>query len=198
MLSTNGRIKKVRKALDLTQREFASRIGMKQNSIALIESGRKTSDQTISLICREFHVNETWLRTGLGDMFQPKPKDDLDEILARHGIPPEFRALAESFMDMKPEEQKVITCYMQRVAAAISSGSLSGVPLSTLKAESYAAGQAAAQAMDSVAEQPDQQAIWEAEARAEAEQYYQQRLEEKKAEAGCSASPPTGCGDLLA
>lgn len=71
----NERIKKLRKALDLTQQEFGKRIGMKQNSIALIEGGRNTSDQTIFAICREFNVNEAWLRTGEGEMFVQLSKD---------------------------------------------------------------------------------------------------------------------------
>jgi transcriptional regulator with XRE-family HTH domain len=55
----NERIRKLRRILDLTQREFGERIGMKQNTIALIEGGRNTSDQTIMAICKEFNVNET-------------------------------------------------------------------------------------------------------------------------------------------
>ena len=58
------RIKQVRKALGLTQTRFGEIIGLKQNSVALIEAGRETSDQTIFAICREFRVNEEWLRTG--------------------------------------------------------------------------------------------------------------------------------------
>ena len=70
------RIKKLRKMLDLTQQEFGKRIGMKQNTIALIEGGRNTSDQTIFTIIREFDVNEDWLRTGAGEMFQPHTRDE--------------------------------------------------------------------------------------------------------------------------
>ncbi len=67
----NERIKKIRKNLDLTQHEFAEKIGLKQNSIALIESGKRNiSDRSILSICREFKVNEIWLRTGDGDMFE--------------------------------------------------------------------------------------------------------------------------------
>ena len=51
------RIRKLRKTLELTQQEFGKRIGMKRNSIALIEGGRNTSEQTIFAICREFNVN---------------------------------------------------------------------------------------------------------------------------------------------
>lgn len=68
----NIRIKKLRKELDLTQQAFAERIGLKQNSIALIESGKRNiSTQAILSICREFNVNEEWLRTGVGEMFVP-------------------------------------------------------------------------------------------------------------------------------
>lgn len=65
------RIKKVRKELDLTQQAFADKIGMKQNTIAQYEMGRtKPSDAIIFSICREFNVNEDWLRTGEGEMFE--------------------------------------------------------------------------------------------------------------------------------
>lgn len=68
----NDRLKKLRKALDLTQQEFADRIGVKRNSLANYETGRNTPiDAIIVSICREFNVNEEWLRTGAGDMFLP-------------------------------------------------------------------------------------------------------------------------------
>lgn len=75
--ATNTRIKKLRKALDLTQAEFASRIGTTQNSVANYETGhRNPSSSVINNICKEFHVNETWLRTGSGDMFREMSRDD--------------------------------------------------------------------------------------------------------------------------
>ena len=68
----NERLKKLRKALDITQQEFADRIGIKRNSFANYETGRNTPiDAIIVSICREFDVNEEWLRTGKGDMFLP-------------------------------------------------------------------------------------------------------------------------------
>ena len=66
----NERLKKLRKALDLTQQEFADRIGVKRNSFANYETGRNTPiDAIIISICKEFNVNVNWLRTGEGDMF---------------------------------------------------------------------------------------------------------------------------------
>lgn len=66
----NERIRKLRRQLDLTQREFGDRIGVKQNTVAQYEMGRNIPiDSIISLICREFNVNEEWLRNGTGEMF---------------------------------------------------------------------------------------------------------------------------------
>ncbi len=65
------RLRQLRKALDITQQEFADRIGIKRNSYANYETGRNTPiDAIILSICREFNVNETWLRTGEGEMFE--------------------------------------------------------------------------------------------------------------------------------
>lgn len=71
------RIRKLRKSLDLTQQEFADRIGVKRNTIATYEIGRNEPiDAVVSLICREFDVNEQWLRTGEGEMFIVLDRDD--------------------------------------------------------------------------------------------------------------------------
>lgn len=67
----NERIKELRKALNLTQQEFSDRLGVKRGTIANYEIGRNPPiDAVITLICREFRVNETWLRTGEGEMFR--------------------------------------------------------------------------------------------------------------------------------
>lgn len=73
----NERIKQIRKELNLTQEEFADKIGIKRGAISNYEIGRNIPiDAVISLICREFDVNETWLRTGEGEMFIKKTRDD--------------------------------------------------------------------------------------------------------------------------
>lgn len=64
------RIKQVRLAAGLTQVQFAERIGLSRNFIAVIEtSDRKPSDRTISDICREFGVSLAWLQDGVGEMY---------------------------------------------------------------------------------------------------------------------------------
>ena len=89
------RIKKLRKELDLTQQKFADAIGMKQNTIAQYEMGRTIpSDAIIFSICREFNVNEEWLRTGEGDMFLPANRDS------------EIASFVKSLLDEEPDSFK--------------------------------------------------------------------------------------------
>ena len=71
------RLKALRLKLNLTQSAFASRIGTTQNVVANYEIGRRNpSSSALNNICKEFNVNETWLRTGEGEMFQPKSRND--------------------------------------------------------------------------------------------------------------------------
>lgn len=76
------RLKMLRKDLGMTQEKFAERLKMKRNTIATYEIGRNEPiDAVISLICKEFNVNDKWLRTGEGNMYN-KPKDDVAEAVS--------------------------------------------------------------------------------------------------------------------
>ncbi len=76
-MTIGERIKKVRRSVDLTQQKFGERLGIKPNSVSLIESGdRNPSDQVILAICREFNIREEWLRNGGGDMFIQVTRDE--------------------------------------------------------------------------------------------------------------------------
>lgn len=67
-----NRIKLIRKKEGLTQIQFGERIGVKGNTVTNYETGLRTpTDAVIKSICREFHINEEWLRTGVGDMSVP-------------------------------------------------------------------------------------------------------------------------------
>ena len=79
------RIKEIRKRISLNQTEFGSRIGVRQGTIAGYENGiRAPIDAVILSICREFNVNEAWLRTGEGEMFRAKDREEeLYELFAK-------------------------------------------------------------------------------------------------------------------
>lgn len=80
----NERLKQLRDHLELTQEEFGKRIGSARNTIANYETGNRVPSNAILLsICREFNVNETWLRTGNGEMFNEM--DSMDIAFNRFG-----------------------------------------------------------------------------------------------------------------
>ncbi len=70
----NARIKELRNAKGLTQTEFGKRIGFSRPMVANLEGEGRTEikDHVVHLICKEYNVNENWLRTGEGEMFLPK------------------------------------------------------------------------------------------------------------------------------
>lgn len=73
----NERLKQLRKALGLTQQEFADKIGSKRNTIAKYETNTNVpSTAVVSLICRVFNVNEEWIKSGEGEMFIPITRND--------------------------------------------------------------------------------------------------------------------------
>ncbi|WP_276951949.1 helix-turn-helix domain-containing protein [Acetatifactor muris] len=81
----NERIKALREALDLSQEAFGKEIGLVKSSISNIENGsRSVTEKHIKLISTCFNVNENWLRTGAGDMFNPMSEDEeLDLYIGR-------------------------------------------------------------------------------------------------------------------
>lgn len=73
----NERVKQLRKTLDLTMEKFGEKIGVKKSAISLIESGKNSlTEQMIKSICREFDVDEEWLRNSTGSMFIERTRDE--------------------------------------------------------------------------------------------------------------------------
>ena len=103
------RIKALRKALNLTQQEFADRLSIKRGAVANYEIGRNIpADSVIALICREFGVSEAWLRTGAGEMFPPRSRlEELSVLSARFlsSQPTEFQQRFAQMMYSLSEEE---------------------------------------------------------------------------------------------
>lgn len=101
----NERIKDLRKALNLTQLSFATRIGVKRNTVAQWEIGvNSLSDQVIKAICREFNVAETWLRTGKGEMFEPPPKNSIDALSVEYNLNSFGRSVIEKMVNLNDKQ----------------------------------------------------------------------------------------------
>ena len=110
------RIREVREHFGLSMEKFGSRIGIGKASISLLESGKNNpSVQTITLICREFGVNEQWVRTGEGEMFEQTRASVLDRLSTEYELSREQRSVIEAFLDLDPQERDVILKYVHNV-----------------------------------------------------------------------------------
>lgn len=132
MLSDGERLKLLRKALNIKQGNFAEKISTTQGHISDIENGRKNlSDRTIKLICLENwdgkNVNETWLRTGEGEMFVKIPEEDETAALVFNLLGPDkdsFHSLVieimKAYNELSPTGQETICNFVQRLCTNLA------------------------------------------------------------------------------
>lgn len=76
-MTQGERVKEIRTALSLTLEKFGENLGVGKTAISKIEKNeRSLTDQMAKSICREYNVNENWLRTGEGDIFIKMTRND--------------------------------------------------------------------------------------------------------------------------
>ena len=117
-MTCGNRVKEIRKALELTLEKFSEPLGVTKVAISNIENGtRNLTEQMLKSICREYNVNEEWLRNGTGEMFVPLTRDEqISSFIgdALRGESPNFKrrliaALAKLSEDEWIELEKVLT-----------------------------------------------------------------------------------------
>lgn len=120
-MTLGGRIKKLRKSLDLTQKKFAEQIGTSQNSIANYEiDHRSPSAAALNNICKTFNVSEEWLRTGEGEMLLPTPATIVDEVVKEYGLDDLDKQIILEYIKLPEAERQVVKHYIQNLTNSIS------------------------------------------------------------------------------
>lgn len=100
------RLKELRKALGLGQVEFSKRINIAQSTYSQFENGqRELREIHISQICTTFNVNEDWLRTGNGEMFNLPKKSLVDELVREYDLGESGRDMLSTFVSL-PKKQR--------------------------------------------------------------------------------------------
>lgn len=121
----NQRLFTLRKTLSLSQADFGEKLNIKPSTIGGYEKGRRPiTDRVVTDICREYNVNEQWLREGTGPMF--RPQKSLDNIIAENAgnliksdcI--EAKVLMAELGSMSEEELKHVYNFMTNVAKKIA------------------------------------------------------------------------------
>lgn len=116
------RIKKIREDAGLNQSKFGERISISRSAVWKIENGENTpSEQTISLICKEFNVNDRWIREGIEPMYQPS-EDKLSYYLGqiKGGNDDFIKDLVEVYMELDQNSKEALKKIATSMAKKIS------------------------------------------------------------------------------
>lgn len=109
-MTINERIRYFRKdVLDMNQTEFADKLGMKQTSVSGIErESVAVTDRTIKTICLIFNVNEDWLRTGSGPIYNEREAFSLDQFAREHGATQLELEIIKVYFELDPTIRRAV------------------------------------------------------------------------------------------
>lgn len=123
----NERVKQLREALGLSQEALGARVGVTRGSISRLESGTNsvTPAMVISL-CREFNVNEEWLRNGTGEMFNSLSQEEELAYIVGQALPQAddyvkdtFIALGRLSQEFTADDWKVVKRFVDALAGKV-------------------------------------------------------------------------------
>lgn len=110
MALINNRIGLLIDTLGITKTAFAKNLKVSQQYISKLTKEGVPSDILIESICRKYNVNELWLRTGNGNMFNEIPEND---IVAKSATllgerDPLFEAFVEVYSKLTETNREVL------------------------------------------------------------------------------------------
>ena len=124
----NNRLRLIRKERHLTQEEFGKKIGIESRAhISALENGNRTiTDRIINDVCREFNVNEEWLRTGKGEMYKTttdEVKSYVEDLLNYSGEGNSFYdtiiEMMKTYHNLDEQSKKIMRDYFQAIGRAL-------------------------------------------------------------------------------
>lgn len=123
------RVKQIRKSKGMTLEKFGERVGVTKQTVSRIENGvNALTEQMLLSVCREFNVNEQWLRTGEGEMFKERsPSEEIgyyvEDLLEYDGQGNPFYdmiiEMMKTYVELDEKSQTVIRGYFQSIADGI-------------------------------------------------------------------------------
>ncbi len=120
-MEINERVKEIRKAKKLNQEEFGKAIGLSASGISNIEySFRKVTEKHIKMLCLTFNVNETWLRTGEGEMFMQTEKTIIETLAKKYALDDMDCAIIECYLMLPPSARSVMKSYLRTLTQEVA------------------------------------------------------------------------------
>lgn len=121
MNTLNDRIRIIRKSFELSQKEFADKIGASQRSVSWGEQpGNNVQDVTIKAICKTFSINEDWLRYGKEPMKVQPPVFSLDDFVKSKGATGLELEIIKAYFDIDPDTRKMLMDHFKERLSAYS------------------------------------------------------------------------------
>lgn len=118
----NTRFALIRENLKMTTRKFGERLNITGGAVTNMEKGiRGITDRTISDICREFNVNEEWLRNGTGEMFIPKFDDKLEQLSYEYNFSKLEYTFFNSYLRLDPKKREAVSDFFEDILSKSSS-----------------------------------------------------------------------------
>ncbi len=128
-MNCGERVKQIRKSKGMTLEKFGEKVGVTKQTVSRIENGvNALTEQMLLSICREFDVNEAWLRNGDGEMFKERSLSDevgyyVEDLLEYDGHGNPFYDMIinmmKTYTELDEKSQAVIRNYFQSVADGI-------------------------------------------------------------------------------
>lgn len=110
------RLKKIRKALNMTQSEFAEQLRLQQNTICLFETGKRNpSERTIDDICNIFNVSKEYLLNGIEPMFTQTPSGTMEQLKREFNLDDFSFDLVQEYLMLAPTQRKIVRDFVYRI-----------------------------------------------------------------------------------
>ncbi len=115
-MQIHERIRKLRKEiLKLTQEEFALKINMSRSNLGSIEIGRiNITDRVIKDICLQYGINEYWLKTGEGEIFQSNIDNKVSLLLDEFELGEYGKGILEIYLSLSLDQKKAINSFLKK------------------------------------------------------------------------------------
>ena len=119
-MTIQERLKAIRKSMNMNQTEFAERLQMKQNSWSQIENEKNPLlDRHVKSLCKEFNVNEQWLRSGEGEMFSDASASLLDKLAEHYHLSALEMRVMSLYLSLPAKQREAIMDFIQRINSEI-------------------------------------------------------------------------------
>ena len=108
------RLKGIRQGMNLTQQEFAERLGVRKNTISQWESGTNNINPVmVTAICREFGIHRRYLETGEGPIYTDRGEDSMAVMARNYGLGDEDVAVIRAYVRLSPKQREAVRQFMR-------------------------------------------------------------------------------------